>query len=78
MITESLIHRGKKAMNQCKFFWNQQAPDDTRWVTLLDLCCQRKWLSSTVLFQQGFHMRNYTTDRRKFRSQTSDNMDRLL
>ena len=40
------------------------------------LCCQRKWLSSTVLFQQGFHMRNYTTDRRKFRSQTSDNMDR--
>ena len=50
-------------MSSCKLFWNQKAPDDTRWVTLLDLCCQCKWLTSTVLFLQGLHPRKYTTSR---------------
>ena len=32
-------------------------------MTLLDLCCQCKWLTSTVLFLQGLHMCKYTTPR---------------
>ena len=50
-------------MSSCKLFWNQKAPDDTRWVTLLDLCCRCKWLTSTLLFLQGLHLRKYTTSR---------------
>ena len=50
-------------MQFCKLFWNQKAPDDTRWVTLLGLCCQCTWQTSTVLFLQGLHMRKYTTPR---------------
>ena len=40
-------------MWMCKLCWNQKAPDDTRWVTLLDLCCQCKWLTSTVAKSTG-------------------------